>query len=85
MTKAGPMDQRTIELREDVLVYTTNPLVNDLTIAGPVALELFAATSARDTDFTGKLVDVHPDGKAINIVESMSGGASATAWAPRNL
>ncbi len=74
MTKAGPMDQRTIELREDVLVYTTNPLVNDLTIAGPVALELFAATSARDTDFTGKLVDVHPDGKAINIVESIVRG-----------
>ncbi|MHB9029735.1 MAG: CocE/NonD family hydrolase [Candidatus Latescibacterota bacterium] len=71
MTKAGAMDQREIEQREDVLVYTSEELKNDLTVAGPVALELFAATSARDTDFTGKLVDVHPDGKAINIVESI--------------
>jgi putative CocE/NonD family hydrolase len=71
MTKAGAMDQREIERREDVLVYTSDELKTDLTAAGPVTVELFAATSARDTDFTGKLVDVHPDGKAINIVESI--------------
>ncbi len=71
MTRAGAMDQREIEKRSDVLVYTSEPLKEDLTIAGPVRLELFAASSARDTDFTGKLVDVHPDGTALNIVESI--------------
>jgi uncharacterized protein len=71
MTKAGAMDQRAIEAREDVLVYTTPVLDRDVTVTGQVELELFAATSARDTDFTGKLVDVGPDGKALNIVESI--------------
>lgn len=71
MTKAGAMDQRSIEERTDVLVYTTGVLDRDITVAGPVELELFASTSARDTDFTGKLVDVCPDGKALNITESI--------------
>ncbi len=71
MTHAGSMDQRTIEERNDVLVYTTGVLDRDITVAGPVELELFASTSARDTDFTGKLVDVAPDGTALNITESI--------------
>ena len=71
MTKAGAMDQRAIEGREDVLVYTTGVLDRDITVVGPVEMELFASTSARDTDFTGKLVDVGPEGKALNITESI--------------
>ena len=71
MTKAGPYDQSVIEQRGDVLVYTTGILSGDVTVAGPVELELYASTSARDTDFTGKLVDVRPDGKALNITDGI--------------
>ena len=71
MTKAGPMDQSEIEKRDDVLVYTTDVLSENITIAGPVELELYASTSARDTDFTGKLVDVYPGGKALNITDGI--------------
>jgi putative CocE/NonD family hydrolase len=61
---AGPRDQRAVEARSDVLVYTTAPLERPCTVIGPVELVLHASSSARDTDFTGKLVDVHPDGRA---------------------
>lgn len=60
----GPLDQRAVEKREDVLVYTTAPLRSDLEVVGPVKLVLYVASSARDTDFTAKLVDVFPDGYA---------------------
>jgi putative CocE/NonD family hydrolase len=53
------LDQRSIERRDDVLVYTTEPLKEDLMVVGPVKVILYAASSANDTDFTGKLVDVH--------------------------
>lgn len=59
-----PADQREIERRQDVLVYTTEPLASPLEVTGPVTLVLWAASSARDTDFTAKLVDVLPDGTA---------------------
>ncbi len=59
-----PSDQREIEQRSDVLVYTSAPLVADLEVTGPLSLTLWIASSARDTDFTGKLVDVFPDGTA---------------------
>ncbi len=71
MTSAGPFDQAMIEQREDVLLYTTVVLKEDITVAGNVRLDLFASTSARDTDFTGKLVDIHPDGKALNITDGI--------------
>lgn len=60
----GPLDQRSVEGRPDVLVYTTRPLRTDVTVAGPVKAVLFVSTSARDTDFTVKLVDVFPEGEA---------------------
>jgi uncharacterized protein len=60
----GPLDQRAVERREDVLVYTTPLLDRDLEAVGPVHVMLYVATSARDTDFTAKLVDVFPDGTA---------------------
>ena len=67
----GPMDQRPVEQRKDVLVYTTRPLRHDLEVVGPVQAVLFVATSARDTDFTAKLVDVFPDGTALNLTDGI--------------
>jgi uncharacterized protein len=61
---AGPLDQRALDGRADVLTFATPPLERDVEVTGPVALVLFASSSTRDTDFTGKLVDVHPDGRA---------------------
>ena len=68
---AGPREQRKVEDREDVLVYSTPPLDHDLEVTGPVRLEFFASSSAVDTDFTAKLVDVAPDGTAINLTEGI--------------
>ncbi len=67
----GVFDQSKIEEREDVLVYTGEPLTSDLEVTGPIVLRLFAASSAPDTDFTAKLVDVHPNGYAQNIAEGV--------------
>ncbi len=67
----GPIDQGRIEKRGDVLCYTTPELTADVQVTGPLNLHLFAATSARDTDFTAKLVDVYPDGRAYNVVEGL--------------
>ncbi|MDQ3326428.1 MAG: CocE/NonD family hydrolase [Actinomycetota bacterium] len=61
---AGPRDQREVEQRHDVLCFTSEPLAEPLTVIGPVKLVLFASSSAPDTDFTAKLVDVAPDGLA---------------------
>ena len=68
---AGPRDQRPVEARPDVLVYTTAPLERDTEVTGPVTLDLFAKSSAVDTDFTAKLVDVGPDGFAQNLTEGI--------------
>ncbi len=68
---AGPLDQQQVEERQDVLVYSTSALEQDTEVTGPVKLVLYAASSARDTDFTGKLVDVHPDGKAYNLCDGI--------------
>ena len=68
---AGPADQSAVEERPDVLVYTTEPLTQALEIAGPVNMRLHAASSAPDTDFTAKLVDVHPDGRAFCMSEGI--------------
>jgi uncharacterized protein len=67
----GPRDQRPVEQRPDVLVYSTTPLEHDLEVTGPVRLDFFASSSAVDTDFTAKLVDVYPDGTAINLTEGI--------------
>jgi uncharacterized protein len=69
--QAGPRDQRSVEEREDVLVYSTPPLAEDLEVTGPISLELYAKSSAVDTDFTGKLVDVWPNGFAQNLTEGI--------------
>lgn len=67
----GPMDQRQIEKRRDVLVYTTAPMVSDSEVTGPIRLVLYASSSALDTDFTAKLVDVFPDGLARNLTDGI--------------
>lgn len=61
------LDQRPIEVRKDVLVYTTPSLSEPVTIAGPVEVVLYVSSSAKDTDFVVKLVDVYPDGKSIDL------------------
>jgi putative CocE/NonD family hydrolase len=67
----GPFDQSTIEEREDVLVYTTEPLTEAIEVTGPVKVKLWASTDAKDTDFTAKLVDTAPDGRAIILTEGI--------------
>jgi len=67
----GPRDQRDVEVRDDVLVYSTPLLDRPVEVTGPIELRLFVASSARDTDFTGKLVDVYPDGRAIILTEGI--------------
>lgn len=67
----GPRDQTQVEARHDVLVYSTPPLEKGVEVTGPVKLILWASSSARDTDFTGKLVDAHPDGRAYNLCEGI--------------
>ena len=67
----GVFDQRPVEARSDVLVYSTPPFKEDFEVTGPVSVELYAASSAVDTDFTAKLVDVWPNGFAQNLTEGI--------------
>lgn len=60
----GPLDQRQVEGRPDVLCYTTPPLERPVEVTGVVELVVYVSSSAPDTDFSGKLVDVYPDGRA---------------------
>jgi putative CocE/NonD family hydrolase len=69
----GPRDQRPVERRNDVLVYTSAPLAKELEVTGPIRAELWASSSARDTDFIVKLTDVYPDGYSQNIIPPLSG------------
>jgi uncharacterized protein len=67
----GPLDQTSVERRSDVLVYTSPTLRGDLEITGPVRVILYVATSANDTDFTAKLVDVQPDGVPLLVCDGI--------------
>ncbi len=69
--RPGPRDQRGIEARSDVLVYTGPLLESAYTVLGPVYATLFAASSAPDTDFVTRLVDVYPDGRAICVADGI--------------
>lgn len=71
MVPAGPRNQFTAETREDVLVYSTPALPETVEVTGPINVKLFASTSARDTDWTAKLVDVHTDGYAQNLADGI--------------
>lgn len=83
----GPRSQHAIEDRRDVLVYTSEPLTEDLTCLGPVSMILWASTSAPDTDWTAKLVDVAPDGRTLSVVDGIlrcryRNGGTDPAWLP---
>jgi putative CocE/NonD family hydrolase len=67
----GPRDQRAVEARPDVLSFTGEVLDADLEVTGPLQMTLHAATSAADTDFTAKLVDVWPDGRAMGVADGI--------------
>ena len=69
--QGGSFDQADIEMRDDVLVYSTPALVRTIEIAGPVKVSLYLSSDAKDTDLTVKLLDVYPDGKAYNLDESI--------------
>jgi len=68
---AGAYDQAEVENRQDVLVYTSDELDRDLEVTGPITATLFVSSSAKDTDFTVKLVDVYPDGATYNVQDSI--------------
>jgi putative CocE/NonD family hydrolase len=67
----GPLDQRVVEKRRDVLVYSTDPLTSPTEVTGPVKVVLWVSSTAPDTDFTAKLVDVLPDGTARNLTDGI--------------
>jgi putative CocE/NonD family hydrolase len=71
LLKPGPFDQREAEQRQDVLVYSTPALERDLEVTGPVTADLYVSSSAVDTDFTAKLVDVSATGFAQNLTEGI--------------
>ena len=64
-------DYRPVERRDDVLVYTSEPLAEDTTVCGPIKVQLFASSTAKDTDFMGLLIDVWPDGFAQRLIDGM--------------
>ena len=70
----GPFDQKPLDARPDVLRFQTAALDQDLEVTGQVLVHLFASSSARDTDFTAKLIDVHPDGSAYNLCDGILRG-----------
>ncbi|MGA7414957.1 MAG: CocE/NonD family hydrolase [Bryobacteraceae bacterium] len=67
----GAFDQRKMEARADILVYTSDPLKEDTEVSGPIDATLYVSSDAKDTDFTIKLIDVYPDGRAYNLDETI--------------
>jgi predicted acyl esterase len=67
----GAFDQRTLETRRDILVYTSEPLKEGIEASGPIDVTLFVSSNAKDTDFTAKVLDVYPDGTAYNLDETI--------------
>lgn len=67
----GSLDQRPREVRDDILVYTSDPLTEGIEVSGSVEVTLYVESDAKDTDFTVKLIDVYPDGRAYNLDESI--------------
>jgi putative CocE/NonD family hydrolase len=68
---AGAFDQRKMEVREDILVYTSEPFKEGTEVTGPIEPTLYVSSDAKDTDFTVKVIDVYPDGRAYNLDESI--------------
>jgi uncharacterized protein len=70
-TNAGPRDQQEVGQRPDVLCYTSDVLTQDTEVTGPIKLVLYVRSSAPDTDFVGKLIDVGPDGRALLLTDGI--------------
>jgi predicted acyl esterase len=68
---AGSFDQRRMEARADVLVYTSEPFSEGVEVSGPIVPTLYVSSDVKDTDFTVKVLDVYPDGRAYNLDESI--------------
>ena len=84
--RAGPVDQRPNEDRPDVLVFTSEPMDEALEVTGPVTATIFAASSAADTDFIVRLIDVYPDGTAYNLTEGiLRARFRESIWEPEQL
>jgi putative CocE/NonD family hydrolase len=69
--KSGALDQRSMETRNDILVYSTGPLKEGVEVSGPIDVTLYVSSDAKDTDFTVRLIDALPDGTAYNIDENI--------------
>jgi len=69
--KPGAVDQRSVEARDDVLVYSTGPLKEGMEVSGPIDVTLYVSSDAKDTDFTVKVIEVMPDGTAYNIDDNI--------------
>jgi uncharacterized protein len=81
----GALDQRKMEERDDILVYTSDPLKQDMELSGPITATLYVSSDVKDTDVTVKLIDVSPDGKAYNLDETIQrlryrDGDDHTVW-----
>jgi putative CocE/NonD family hydrolase len=83
--QAGAFDQKQVEERSDVLVYSSAPLEDSLEVTGPISVTLYAASSAWDTDFTAKLVDVWPDGRAYILRDGIIRARSRNPGAPPSM
>jgi hypothetical protein len=81
-TYDDPVDLEAVAARADVLVYATDPLVEDTEITGPVTFELWASSSAPSTDFTAKLIEVFPDGRAVPLCQGVVRTSVGVAQAP---
>jgi putative CocE/NonD family hydrolase len=69
--QGGAFDQRKMEARPDILIYTSEPLKEGVEVSGPISVTLYASSDAKDTDFTVKFLDVYPDGRAYNLDETI--------------
>ncbi len=69
--QGGAFDQRKMEERADILVYSSEPLKEGIEVSGPIEVTLYVSSNAKDTDFTVKLIDVYPDGRAYNLDETI--------------
>jgi hypothetical protein len=69
--QGGAFDQRSMEERPDILVYSTEPLREGMEVSGPIEVTLYVSSDVKDTDFTVKLLDVYPDGRAYNLDETI--------------
>ena len=69
--QGGSFDQRIMETRADILVYTSQPLEEGIEVSGFIEADLYVSSDVKDTDFTIKIIDVYPDGRAYNLDETI--------------